>query len=47
VPSEVRECLTQPKVVAIGSPVLPALPAISAEDFVLVQDHDKTIGVGL
>jgi hypothetical protein len=43
VPSEVRECLAQPKVVAIGSPVLPALPAISAEDFVLVQDHDRTI----
>jgi hypothetical protein len=43
VPSEVRECLAQPKVVAIGSPVLPALPLISAEDFVLVQDYDRTI----
>jgi hypothetical protein len=42
-PKEVRQCMSAPNVVGLASPVLPALGAISAHDFVLVQDRDATI----
>jgi CBS-domain-containing membrane protein len=42
-PTEVRECMSAPNVVALASAVLPALSVVSAHDFVLVQDRDATV----
>lgn len=42
-PTEVRECMCAPNVVALTSPVLPELTSISTHDYILVQDRVATV----